>query len=183
MLIANRKMILASIGIAVGASCLAYYATFGAGTAHAQEGKAKSELEALRKENDLLRRSLELALDKIRAQEASLKDVTAELKTKNETTAVLPNFYTTQTMYNLNATPLFNPMWSQYNTVEYSTFLRPTNASVYLNEANLDLSNNIKDLKEAQDPGATKKAIEALEHALKELRNSIRKENPAVGPK
>jgi hypothetical protein len=67
---------------------LAYQATVGTGPAYAAaaqtpaaDDKLRAELEALRKENDLLRRSLELALDKIKTQEAELRTLRGGKKT------------------------------------------------------------------------------------------------------
>jgi RNA polymerase sigma factor (sigma-70 family) len=81
MLVTKLKVLVATfmVTVAVGLGGLGYQATVGTAPAHAAAQKPtadanlKAELEALRKENDLLRRSLELALDKIKTQEAELR--------------------------------------------------------------------------------------------------------------
>ncbi len=210
MLMTKLKMITASalMALAIGASGLAYYATIGAGTALAQDGNAKSELEALRKENDLLRRSLELALDKVRTQETSLREMTAardaDRKNANVTQGIIyldPYTSTVGTSLptltgaygNLAVQPgniigHFNPATQgnvapktksnpQTGTAAEATLLSTEYGNFYA------LEQSIQFLQGAKDKDATKKAIDALEAAVKQLKESLKPSEPAVGNK
>jgi RNA polymerase sigma factor (sigma-70 family) len=74
MLMTKLKVIVATVMVAtvLGACGLAYYTSAAQAAPNAER---KDDLEALRKENDLLRRSLEVALDRIKAQDAELKNL------------------------------------------------------------------------------------------------------------
>jgi RNA polymerase sigma factor (sigma-70 family) len=100
MLLTKLKLVVASLMVATvaGLCGLAYQATVGTGIAHAApaEAQTKGDLDALRKENDMLRRSLQLALDRIEAQEAELKSLrprdkaTPDTKPKQDTKSKSP---------------------------------------------------------------------------------------------
>ncbi len=169
MLMTKLKMVTASLlmAAAIGVSSLAFYTTIGAGTAQAQDGKAKSELEALKKENDLLRRSLELALDKVRDQESSLKTMTARL----ETTNVDLNYYKLAQGLVIKA-----PSKAQ-NTFNAAELLDFATVDLYV-----DLESKVKELKAAKDKGATEKAIDDLDKALMQLKDSLKKKPAAKEP-
>jgi RNA polymerase sigma factor (sigma-70 family) len=65
--------------LALGALGAAYQAGAGPGTAQAAEpGTPRTELEALRRENELLKLNLEVVLEKVRAQEAELREFRAQ---------------------------------------------------------------------------------------------------------
>jgi RNA polymerase sigma factor (sigma-70 family) len=64
------------VAVAFGAVGLAYRAGDGSGAAYAAE-KPRNELEALRRENELLKLNLEVVLEKVRAQENELRALRA----------------------------------------------------------------------------------------------------------
>jgi RNA polymerase sigma factor (sigma-70 family) len=83
MFLAKLKLVagVVTVAIALGATGFAYRAGVGPGSAQAappaarSDADLKAELEALRRENDLLRQSLQLALEKVKAQEAEIRTV------------------------------------------------------------------------------------------------------------
>jgi hypothetical protein len=78
MLLAKLKLAVGAVMVlaALGAGGLAYRAV-GQAAPPAAEKKPASELDALRRENELLKLNLEVVLEKVRAQEAELKDLKA----------------------------------------------------------------------------------------------------------
>jgi hypothetical protein len=83
MFLAKLKLVagVVTVAVALGATGLAYQTGVGPGSAQAappaarSDADLKAELEALRRENDLLRQSLQLALEKVKAQEAEIRTV------------------------------------------------------------------------------------------------------------
>jgi RNA polymerase sigma factor (sigma-70 family) len=83
MFLAKLKLVagIVTVAIALGATGFAYHTGAGPGSAQAappaarSDADLKAELEALRRENDLLRQSLQLALEKVKAQEAEIRTV------------------------------------------------------------------------------------------------------------
>jgi RNA polymerase sigma factor (sigma-70 family) len=76
MFLSKLKVAVAALLVvaALGAGALAYHGAGGPSQAQAADApRPDSDLEALRKENELLRRSLELALEKIKAQDAEMR--------------------------------------------------------------------------------------------------------------
>ncbi len=77
MLIAKLKVVAGmflTLALALGAGGLAYQSVDAQDTAGAQaKPKPRSELEALRRENELLKLNLEVVLEKVKAQEAELR--------------------------------------------------------------------------------------------------------------
>jgi hypothetical protein len=75
MFLAKLKTVIGTsiVALALGVGGLVYNAELVPGVASAADGtKPKSELEALRKENELLKTNLQVTLEKIQAQEAEL---------------------------------------------------------------------------------------------------------------
>ncbi len=83
MFLAKLKLVasVVTVAVALGATGFAYGTGVGPGSAQAAPPAAradadlKAELDALRRENDLLRQSLQLALEKVKAQEAEIRTV------------------------------------------------------------------------------------------------------------
>jgi RNA polymerase sigma factor (sigma-70 family) len=75
MLMAKLKVAIGAVMVvaALGASGLAYKASGHPAAERKLDGKPRSELEALRRENELLKLNLEVVLEKVRAQEAELR--------------------------------------------------------------------------------------------------------------
>jgi hypothetical protein len=141
----------------LGALGLAYQAG-GSGSAHAAPpGKPVSEVEALRKENELLKLNLQIVLEKVSAQEAQLSawkplrvninrvgpDV--ELSFEGVLTTDVLGLYT-------------------------EDLLITTDVAHSVGEAEAAL----KALREAKDKEGQKKAAEALEAALKKLKEKVK---------
>ena len=134
--------------VALGAGGVAYR------TADAQtvqpprraEGKPQSEVEALRKEVELLRLNLLLVLEKVRAQEAELHD----LRGKREAAPSRPSQYE-------------NAVRDYYRALNL-----PQADPAQQAEAAL------KALREAKGDAARQRAVDALERALRQLREQPR---------
>src|SRR5262249_49036818 len=75
--------------MALGTTCLAYRAAQAAPMQGPGDGKPLSELEALRKENELLKLNLQVLLEKIRAQEADLRTFRAQHEAAGKAKAAL----------------------------------------------------------------------------------------------
>jgi RNA polymerase sigma factor (sigma-70 family) len=161
--------------LALGAVGVGYQAG-GSGSARAAPpDKPQNELEALRKENELLKLNLQVVLEKVRAQEAELHAVRKDLAAAKEapsTPAVV------------------------YNTVDWPSLLNPgTTSSAFSGRINLNPSTfstqplvvpslqtgtapdpvkeaeaAVKALREAKDKDGQRRAIEALEKALEKLK-------------
>jgi RNA polymerase sigma factor (sigma-70 family) len=146
MMIKKLKVMVASVMVAavLGACGLGacYTAAVQAGATTADR---KDDLEALRKENDLLRRSLELALDKVRAQDAELR--------KARDQALLYKKALGERVYSYNM-----------KTVIVEELKDPA----------ADIEAALKALREAKDKDAMKKAAEALEKAIKKFKDRLK---------
>jgi RNA polymerase sigma factor (sigma-70 family) len=70
----------AMVVVALGAMGLVYRAGGASGAAQAGPERPANELEALRKENELLKLNLQVVLEKVRAQEAELRSLRAQGK-------------------------------------------------------------------------------------------------------
>jgi hypothetical protein len=84
MLMAKLKLAVGAVMVvvALGTSGMVYRASgqsAPAVTERRPDSKPRSELEALRRENELLKLNLEVVLEKVRAQEAELRNVKAQL--------------------------------------------------------------------------------------------------------
>jgi hypothetical protein len=125
----------------------------------APEGKPASELEALRKENELLKLNLQVVLEKVRAQEAELKSLRGQAKAVRDHldlgVAVL-DFDSDGSidLFVTNQAP--NPLQQV--------------------EAALNA------FRGARDPDAKRRAGEALEQAVKKLREQPKKPGKPGGP-
>jgi RNA polymerase sigma factor (sigma-70 family) len=142
----------ALVATAMVLTVLAAYGLGACYTAAVQAGATtadrKDDLEALRKENDLLRRSLELALDRVRAQDAELKEMR-----KARDQALLYKKALGERVYSYNM---------------------KTAIVEELKDPAADIEAALKALREAKDKDAAKKAAEALERAVKKFRDQLR---------
>jgi RNA polymerase sigma factor (sigma-70 family) len=158
--VAGVVMVLAALG-AVG---IGYQAGGGSGAVQAaQSDKPRSELEALRRENELLKLNLEVVLEKVRAQEGELRDLRRK------------------------AAPAGDEVWE----VKPRANLHYLRRQIYFG-AGQDLrvevgstdpvqeaESALKALREAKDRDGQRRATEALEKALEKLK---RQTKPAAGP-
>jgi hypothetical protein len=143
MLMTKLKLVVATAMVAtvLGACCLAYYTS----AALAGPADRKDDLEALRKENDLLRRSLEVALDRIKAQDAELKG----LRDRDRKRGLTDEESRARLRYN-----------------EFT--------SMYDSETVNRLGVRLKAIGEAKDQDTALRAVEDLEKALQRLKESLK---------
>jgi RNA polymerase sigma factor (sigma-70 family) len=167
MLMARLKLaagLFALAALALGFGGVAYERVAAQGTPPASRtaGKPLGELEALRKENELLRLNLQVVLEKVRAQEAeirALKDRVAVMRLGDRVPVVRDG--DSQGIVDL--------------VVRLPETDRPAASSV---------DDALKRLREAKTDAAKRQAVEALEQAVQRLRQELqRKTSPdTVGP-
>jgi RNA polymerase sigma factor (sigma-70 family) len=140
---------------ALGAGGVAYQV--GPAVAQAQApAKPRSELEELRRQNDLLRLNLEVVLEKVRAQEAELRTLKGQVRAAADTRT------RSAKMARLDVENV--KVRTILNLPEDVTLANEAADPVQAAEAAL------KALREARDPAAKKRAAEALENATRRLR-------------
>jgi RNA polymerase sigma factor (sigma-70 family) len=157
---------------AVGLAC-----RFGgplAAQAAPQAGKPLTEVEALRKENELLKLNLQVVLEKVRAQEAELRS----LKTKAEAggKAALQGVRRLEQGGKVPVEVLLDLSASQ---VELANKTLALELDLGRADAVKQAEDALKALREARDPEARRRAAEALEKAAKQLRGQPAKPAPA----
>jgi RNA polymerase sigma factor (sigma-70 family) len=159
---------------AVGLAC-----RFGGGPLAAQAapqgGRPLTEVEALRKENELLKLNLQVVLEKVRAQEAELRSLKAKAEAGGKATLQGVHRLDTgakapvEVLLDLSAAELANKTLNEL-AVEVE-LARP--------DAVKQAEDALKALREARDPAARRRAAEALEKAAKQLRGQPAKPAPA----
>jgi RNA polymerase sigma factor (sigma-70 family) len=157
---ALKTMLLAKLKVAVGtvmvmvalsASGLVYRASGQPAPSIAERSKPRTELEALRHENELLKLNLEVVLEKVRAQEGELRTLRGLVKaTRYEKGVALADFD---------------------NDGFADIFIVNEIRRDPLQEAETAM----KALREARDTEAQRKAADSLEKALKKLREQQKK--------
>jgi RNA polymerase sigma factor (sigma-70 family) len=152
----------AALVVALGAAGQAPGAT-GAGG-----GKPRTELEALRRENELLKLNLEVVLEKVRAQEAELRGLRTRPAAKDAWV------------------PLTNELdLSENRLLERVDYTRRHAALLGVLTAKpepdpvQELEVALKALRGAKDPKERRLAADVLEKALKSLREKLNKEGAA----
>ncbi len=202
-----KTMVLRKLRIVVGAMMLlaalglggvGYHA--GAMSAVAQAAgsdKPQSELEALRKENELMKLNLLVVLDKVRAQEAELqvlrKDVAVtderlralQLNTAPYSHPAMSNFYLIPYV-DSGTVNQWNALLSAPSVFQTNSHLLNTNLAAYMwqlqaagmgnvvSDPVKDAEAAVKALREAKDKDAKRKAADALEKAMKKLREQLK---------
>jgi RNA polymerase sigma factor (sigma-70 family) len=128
----------------------------------ANTGKPPSELEALRKENELLKLNLQVVLEKVRAQEAELRALKQQARRGS---------YLNEANYSLNS-------YKEEAGVLYGKYaLQPSRA------ADQSLETAVKKLREANSDDARRQAAEALDRAVQKLRQELGLKKAADLPK
>ena len=147
--------------VALGAVGLCYQAAGGFGSAQAAPpDKPRSELEALRRENELLKLNLEVVLEKVKAQETELRTL------RGQAASAQRLLYT-------------NDIRQAYDSLLASKAFGEAVASDPLKDA----ESALKALREAKDPEGKRRATEALEKALQKLKQQAKPEGkPETGP-
>jgi RNA polymerase sigma factor (sigma-70 family) len=152
MFLAKLKLAVGVVMVvaALGAGGIAYQVGGPRAVQAAPEGKPVSELEALRKENELLKLNLQVVLEKVRAQEAELRSAKAreEVLGNRRAADAQRRYYDAVALYELVA--------------RVETAKSPDPAQ--------QVEAALKAFREAKDPGAKRKAADALEQAVKKLR-------------
>ncbi len=161
MLLAKLKLAVGAVMVvaALGAGGVAYRVGGPRAAQAAPEGKPVSELEALKRENELLRYNLQLVLEKARALEADVRALKQQAKAATTSSNTI-NYSTP-----LHTTGAFVPLTTQVSnlSVTFDTFSPAVQDPVQQAEAAL------KALREAKDPDAKRRAADALEAAAKRL--------------
>jgi len=168
--------------------------------AKGNDGKPQSELEALRKENELLKFNLQLVLEKAHAQETELQKLRPQVSQANLTTSP----YNTTVIFDTTAlNPTFSYLGST-NLVPYSTTLQPgytsnlSSIGTVYNNASLkgdstalrpraqpakqatapltteQIDSLLKSLREAPDKESQRKAVEELQKVLQKMQEQVK---------
>ena len=158
MLLKKLRLVVGAVVVlaALGAVGFGYQAGSGPGAVQAaQPDKPRSEVEALRRENELLKLNLEVVLEKVRAQEAELRT----LRGQAADAAKLPP----------------HALHLEYQRILGLQALGEAGGSDPLGEA----ESALKVLREAKDKDGQRRATEALEKAREQLKQQTR---PRAGP-
>jgi hypothetical protein len=162
-----KTMFLAKLKLAVGAVMVA--AALGAGgvayqvsgprpAQAAPESKPQSELEALKKENELLKFNLQVILEKARAQEAELRTLRGQAQTAKTSREVVhlagPDIETSKAIL------------ERYLAIR---------TELAVPDPVQEVEAALKALREAKDPAARRRAADALEQAVKKLKEQPQK--------
>jgi hypothetical protein len=179
MLITKLKLAVGAVMVAValGASGLAYRA---AGPAAPAGGKPLTELEALRRENELLKLNLEVVLEKVRAQEAELRPFRAGV-TNRESRALLEFWLRDAAKAREEYRKRYESI-PDLRTQPGSVSEEDRRAAKALWERRTsELEATLKALRDAPDKESQRRAADALEKALKNLRKHL-DQRPPPGP-
>jgi RNA polymerase sigma factor (sigma-70 family) len=148
--------------VVLGAGGFAFQSDNGPAAARAQAPAAKpvSELEALRKENELLKLNLQVVLEKVRAQEAQIR----ELKEQHK---------------------LGVRVWDTETGRALREYERALALKVKLPEAAnplKEIDDALKLLRDAKDKDAKRRAVELLDKATRKLRDEVKEGKEGARP-
>jgi RNA polymerase sigma factor (sigma-70 family) len=172
MFLAKLKFVLAGVmvTVALGASGFVYRAS---GEAAPAARKSANELEALRRENDLLKLNLEVVLEKVRALDAEVRGLRAQREAKAAGPGVGAVF-----------ADLDNDGWLDLAVVKEGQFKvirtdRPLpwwEVQGRESDPAQQAEAALKAFREARDKEAKRRAMEALDKAMKKLRGQMQPE-------
>ncbi len=156
MLFSKLKLIAGlflAVALALGAGGQIYQSV-GAQDVSGAKGAAKprSELEALRRENELLKLNLEVVLEKVKAQEAELRALKEKAKSEHEKTSIRLHY----------------EMVPGTSVTRYAGDFR-----VRLVDPLDAVEAALKTLRQSTDKDAKKRAADTLEQAAKKLRKQV----------
>jgi hypothetical protein len=178
MFLQKLKVIIAAVlvAVALGAGGLAYQAAepTGPGLAAAKSAKPASELEALRKENELLRLNLLVLLEKIRAQEDKLASKAAleDRALQDRRDAELETLKLKEWIGKREDLKRYEEAIKEYRKAASMALdvELPRKEQAKAPDPVQEAEAALKALREARDPEAKRRAAEALEKAVKKLR-------------
>jgi RNA polymerase sigma factor (sigma-70 family) len=146
--------------VVLGAVGLGYQAAVGSGAAQAAPpDKPVNELEVLRKENELLKLNLQVVLEKVRAQENELRPLREQAARQEK--AGVNRIDVLEDIAHINRL---------YSVAELTVRL-PHDP---LSDATKEAESAVKALREAKDKDAQRRAAEALDKAMKKLREQLK---------
>jgi RNA polymerase sigma factor (sigma-70 family) len=159
MFLAKLKLVVGTVVVAaaLGAGGVAYQVGGPRAAQAAPEGKPVSELEALKKENELLKLNLQVVLEKVRAQEAELRAAKAREEVLGKRRAA-----DAQRTYGEAVALYESVLAAKLDTAKSSDPAQQVEAA-------------LKAFREAKDPEARRRAADALEQAVKKLREQPQK--------
>jgi RNA polymerase sigma factor (sigma-70 family) len=159
MFLAKLKVAMGAVMVlaALGAGGVAYQVSGPRAAQAAPEGKPVSELEALRRENELLKLNLQVVLEKVRAQEAELRVAKAreEGLGKQRTAEAQKKYREAVTIF--------------------ETVLEANMDSVKSSDPAQQVEAALKAFREAKDPEAKRRAADSLGQAVKKLKEQPQK--------
>jgi RNA polymerase sigma factor (sigma-70 family) len=175
MFLAKLKLATGAVVVvaALGAGGVAYQVSGPRPAQAAPEAKPVSELEALRKENDLLKLNLQVVLEKVRAQEAELRAAKAreEVLGKRGAADAQRAYY--------DAVAVYEAQFGQAALAAKVDTVKSSDPAQQVETA-------LKAFREAKGPEARRRAADALEQAVKKLKEQPkepRKPNDPNRPK
>jgi RNA polymerase sigma factor (sigma-70 family) len=171
MFLAKLKVAAAVMVLALGAGGVAYQAGRPtAAQADTPAAKPPGELEALRKENELLKLNLQVVLEKLRAVDAELRAVKGGPKAalKGHARGVDSVAFSPDGKL-LASGSGDKTVLDAFRLDKEPKAVAPKAAPGPINQ----LETALKDLREARDPAAKRRAADALEKALRQLREEL----------
>jgi RNA polymerase sigma factor (sigma-70 family) len=176
MFLAKLKTVIGTslVALALGVGGLIYNAEMTPGGAQAaDEAKPKSELETLRKENELLKMNLRVTLEKIIAQEEELKKLKGPAAAKEERLRIDGKFFDGLRLENAK---LLDPNdgagnASKVNAVLSENALQAVGQKNQLDKSKFDSTAEalLKAAQDHKDKGSREEAIKQLEELIKWL--------------
>jgi hypothetical protein len=189
MLMKKLRLVVGAVMViaALGAGGFAYQAG-GWGTAQAAPpDKPLNELEALRKENELLKLNLQVVLEKVRAQEAEVQAARAQAQAQRDVGWAQPVYENWQLAHLWGMQPNYNMIWDggqlharllydpRFPRLAYTPWLTaPAAQPDVVGEAAKEAEGALKALREASDKEGQRRAAKALENAMKKLREQLK---------
>jgi RNA polymerase sigma factor (sigma-70 family) len=162
MFVSKLKVVvaLAMVTMALGASGFVYRAS---GEAAPPAGKPRSELETLRRENELLKLNLEVVLEKVRALDAEVRTLRGRLEAKAVSQVAKPVFVDS----------VFVDLGRDAGSdgVVEGHLLKVLRVEA---DPAQEVEAALKAFREARDKEAKRRATDALEKALKKLREQTK---------
>ncbi len=158
----------------LGTSGLVYHAAGQAPAAGQSGAKRLSEVEALRRENELLKLNLEVVLEKVRAQETELR----ALRGQNAAAAPLPLYqaHTPEQAAELSQW-LANKRVMQYGTTTPQPGDKTTKPAEktppLVPDKGAAMQKDLQKLHQLQNPDGLRRKLEALENTIRQLRAEL----------